>query len=87
MTDPDRATGVPTRNGASAPQAALQRVDHAITADALAERLPRRAGVDRLSPAMLEAWLIDFGLAERDGRPDLLRPTALGRELGDGLAL
>ena len=68
------------------PQAPPRRVEHGITAAELARRVPNRDKVHRLSPAELERWPLDFGLAERDGRPDLLVPTALALELALGLA-
>ena len=82
MSRPDAAVTVVTRNGAIPTPTAPQRPDQGITAAELVRRVPPRAGVDRLSPDGLEAWLLGAGLAERDGRPDLLVPTAL--ELGSG---
>ena len=53
----------------------------AITAAGLAERLPQRPG--RLDAVELERWLLDAGLAQRDG--DLLRPTGKAIEVAAGL--
>jgi hypothetical protein len=35
-----------------------------------------------LTPAELERWLLEQGLAEPDGAHGLLRPTRLGVDLG-----
>jgi hypothetical protein len=35
-----------------------------IAADELSRRLPYRTGISRLSPPVLERWVVDFGLAE-----------------------
>ncbi len=58
-------------------------VQGGITARELADRLPRRRESLRLTPDALERWLLDAGLARRDG--DRLRPTRQGIEAGSDL--
>jgi hypothetical protein len=43
--------------------------------------------VRRLKADRLEAWLLGSGFAVVDGAPGLLRPTALGCEVGRALTL
>jgi hypothetical protein len=61
------------QTSASTQHAALPRVG--ITAIELAQRIPKRSGIDRLTADALARWLIDSGLADVDDG-DLLRPTA-----------
>ena len=61
-----------------------QNVRHGVSAH---ELLERSGNVGRLDHRNLHAWLIDAGLAERNGAPGLLVPTALGVEIGSALAV
>jgi hypothetical protein len=49
--------------------------------------LERADCAGRLRADRLERWLLGSGFAVVDGAPGLLRPTALGREVGRALAL
>jgi hypothetical protein len=59
-----------------------QSARHGVSAH---ELLERSGNLGRLDHRNLHAWLIDAGLAERNGAPDLLVPTEYGRELGSAL--
>jgi len=60
----------------------VQDVLHGVSAR---ELLERGGNIGRLADRNLHAWLLDAGLAERNGTPDLLVPTALGVEIGSAL--
>jgi hypothetical protein len=59
-----------------------QNVRHGVSAY---ELLERSGNVGRLDHRNLHAWLLDTGLAERNGALGLLVPTAYGLELGSAL--
>jgi hypothetical protein len=73
VAPPSRPTTGPVRTPAPT---------RAVTAS---ELILRTKSVGKIAASELERWLLEQRLAEPDGAPGLLRPTARGRQLGGAL--